>query len=80
MSRDSKPTESSVKTTGQTATPTTESESVMRLRSLTTTAGPKHPIYSSGLTMTSAPASKPSTETSPSATGGTTPTPNTQES
>lgn len=43
--------------TGKTATPTTETESLKRLRAMTRFAGPEDKIYSSGLTMTSVPVS-----------------------
>lgn len=37
--------------TGKTATPTAETESLKRLRAMTRFAGPNDPIYKSGLTM-----------------------------
>lgn len=73
MSKSTKPTANSEKTTGPTVTPSTESESLRRLRSTGRIAKADSPIYSSGLTMTSVPALRQSTPSSPSATGGTSP-------
>lgn len=57
--------------TSQEQQPTFETESLKRLRAMTRSAGPKDKIYSSGLTMTSVPALRPSTPTSPNDTDGT---------